>query len=136
MTQGGIIIRLIDIALIILFGFIAISDVNVKAQIKLPTPIKQKAKESRNLFLIVEVKNEGVFELVEDKERYRLETLEELELKLVELRNKYSDEKFSLYVLIKPEEESIVQLTVSVMDLCTRLELPKNIAYNYDDLNF
>ena len=44
MSKGGLIIRLIDVVLILLLGFIGISDFTVKTQIKLPQGIK-KSKE-------------------------------------------------------------------------------------------
>ena len=135
MTKGGLLIRLIDIALIILFGFISISDINVKAQIKLPKPVKESVEKSQNLFLVVRVLSSGQFELDDTETTTIYPSLDELESGLKDVAMRLVQPDVQLHVLVKPEEDSIVQHTVSVLDLCTKLELPKNIAYNYDDLN-
>lgn len=135
MTQGGLIIRLIDIALIILFGFISISDIKVKAQIKLPTPMQEQTAKNEQLYVIVRINADNLFQIANTAESLHIETLPALEESLLSLRDDLLQKNQSLYVLIEPHEESAVQTTVYVMDICTRLNIAKNLAYDYGSLD-
>ncbi|MFQ5602575.1 MAG: ExbD/TolR family protein [bacterium] len=133
MTKGGIIIRLIDVAMIILFGFIAISDIKVRAQIKLPSDkLETEPKNQEEPILIrVQISETNRFAIKENDE-ILIETvsLEELEDRLALIKN----ENQEMVVLIEPNEESLIQNTVYVLDICEKHRIPKNI--NYESLQF
>ncbi|UCE04990.1 MAG: hypothetical protein JSW07_15385, partial [bacterium] len=67
MNHGGIVIRLIDVVLILLFGFISISEISSKSLIHLPKS-KQMAYSlpDREDLLIIGITPEGTF-LIEDE---------------------------------------------------------------------
>ncbi|MCA9742947.1 MAG: biopolymer transporter ExbD [Deferribacteres bacterium] len=134
-SRNGLIIRLIDIALIILFGFIAISDIKVNAQIKLPTPMPGENTESQILFVIIKVKADATFEMVLNDLEESVDSLDAVEAKLLAARDNLAAQDKSLHVLIEPENGSIIQATIDVLDLCSKLNLEKNIAYDYAKLN-
>jgi len=135
LTRNGLIIRLIDIALIILFGFIAISDIKVNAQIKLPSPVQSESTESQNLFVLVKINPDATYELAQNQMIEKIESIVSLEKKLAALRENYTNNDVALHVLIEPQRGSIIQRTIDVLDICTKLDITKNIAYDYANLN-
>jgi biopolymer transport protein ExbD len=135
-SKNGLIIRLIDIALIILFGFIAISDIKVNAQINLPSPVQSENAESRNLFLLVKIYPQGQFEIIENQVTHTIDSLQVLEQLLLTLQEAYKRQNANLHVLIEPQSGSIVQSTIDVLDICSKMNITKNIAYDYAKINF
>lgn len=134
MSRSGLIIRLIDIALIILFGFIAISDIKVNAQIKLPATKLNRSTASRSHFILIKVRPEGNCLIVDGEAQQIAEELPEVEAYLLARRENDRRQGLALHVLIQPEEDSIVQRVVDLLDLCAKLKIPKNIAYDYSGL--
>lgn len=130
MTKGGIIIRLIDVALIILFGFIAISDLKVRAQIKLPSDKQESESKRKQELIFVEIGLDDAF-IIKKEETILAQTtaLEELERSLIRLYKDYKSKGSEVVVLIKPHKDSIIQRTVDVLDICERHQIPKNINY-------
>lgn len=135
MNKSGLIIRLIDIALIILFGFIAISDIKVKAQIKLPVPVQGESRQSRNLFVTVRLLEAGGYAVKTPEGTTNMATAPELERFLQQKKALFAARQKVLCVLIEPEKETIVQKTIDVLDMCAKLRIPKNLAFDYADLN-
>jgi len=138
MNSGGIIIRLIDVAMIILFGFIAISDIKVRAQIKLPTDQqeeRQQTEEKEPVVLFVKIELDQGY-ILEENEVVIAEINEAKELEEF-LLQRYEQAKASgldMVLLIEPDENSIIQKTVDVLDICERYKIPKNI--NYESMQF
>jgi len=134
MNKGGLVIRLIDIALIILFGFIGISDINVRAEVKLPTPIKSEFKKDAMLYATVRVKLENTYEIEFEDEVQEVNSKEALEKALLDLKVDLEQKKQQLMVLIEPQDDTNVQSTIDLMDVCIQHNIPKNIAYDYAKL--
>jgi biopolymer transport protein ExbD len=137
MSKGGIIIRLIDVAMIILFGFIAISDIKVRAQIKLPSDQEQEDDMNREEPVLLFVKiGAGGQVLLNDQARLLDEQvpIQNLEERILDLQQKYLSQSREIVVLIEPEQESIMQYTIDVLDICERNQIPKNI--NYKSMQF
>ena len=70
MSKSTVIIRLIDIVLILLFGFLVISEINKKSPIKLPQsriPIEKKIDEEE-LFIVGIDENKQFY--IENEDRY------------------------------------------------------------------
>jgi len=138
MNSGGIIIRLIDVAMIILFGFIAISDIKVRAQIKLPTDQqeeRQQTEEKEPVVLFVKIELDQGY-ILEENEVVIAEINEAKELEEF-LLQRYEQAKASgldMVLLVEPDENSIIQKTVDVLDICERYKIPKNI--NYESMQF
>ena len=130
MGKGGMIIRLIDIALTVLFGFIAVSDVEQKTQVKLPrdvTGVPQQTKLNTVSILVLDGPRytimDGVREIASDTE---LERIEEL---LIRIHQQFVDRNEDVIFLIQPDPNSPIQLTVYVLDVCERNHFVKNINY-------
>jgi len=138
MGNQGLIIRLIDVAMIILFGFIAISDIKVRAQIKLPTQDdEQQTPEPKTEPVLYFVKIGLGHEIVvehDNEEVFRTTDLADLEVKLARASAEFNSQGTQFIVLIEPEEESPIQFTVDILDICERNKIPKNI--NYESMQF
>lgn len=137
MGKSGLIIRLIDVAMIILFGFIAISDIKVRAQIKLPSEQdeQQPEPEQKPALLFIEIGLDKIVRMTQD-DRILVETadLQQLETALVQTVENVQSEGRKAVVLIEPDEDSPIQFTVDVLDMCERHNIPKNI--NYESMQF
>lgn len=130
MGNGSMIIRYIDIALTVLFGFIAISDIEQKTQVRLPRSVSAVSTPTViNTVSLVVLPGpvytllEGTTEVISDPE------LERVEQQLLNVRQKYLDQQQDIIVLIQPEPNSPVQLTVNVLDICERNQIQRNINY-------
>ncbi|MFQ5650788.1 MAG: ExbD/TolR family protein [bacterium] len=132
LNKGGIIIRLIDVAMIILFGFIAISDIKVRAQIKLPSDRQEQVtqEEKEPVLIVVKIDLEQGF-VIAQNEVALLTTRDgrELETTLANLSGHHRLNGQEMVVLIEPDEDSMIQHTVDVLDICERNKIPFNISY-------
>jgi len=137
-NKGGIIIRLIDVAMIILFGFIAISDIKVRAQIRLPAEQdKQERRESETepVLLFVKINPQHGFVIMQnDVALLSTADLPELEATLANMLNHHQLNGEKMVLLIEPHEDSLIQHTVDVLDICERNGIPFNI--NYESMQF
>ncbi|KAA3616499.1 MAG: hypothetical protein DWQ05_12275 [Calditrichaeota bacterium] len=131
MNNGGFIIRLIDITLIILFGFISISDLKVQALIKLPSVVEGDAAKQKITPLVVKIANNESFEFIENRKSKKAESLKELEVYFEAYLAKNPGQKNKTLVFIQPDIESSVQTTVAVIDICRKFELIRNLAFDY-----
>ncbi len=138
MNKGGIIIRLIDVAMIILFGFIAISDIKVRAQIRLPAEQdKQERREAETepVLLFVKIDQQHGFVIMQnDVALLSTVDLPELESTLANMLNHHQLKGEKMVLLIEPHEDSLIQHTVDVLDICERNGIPFNI--NYESMQF
>lgn len=127
--RGGMIVRLIDVVLILLFGFIAISDIQLKRQIRLPGPAKDEPKEQPGtLFLVVAIEKDGPYVLkIDEKEILRTRKLRDLRLQLRRTAQAVRSEHKSPVVIIDPDPDATMQRTIDVFDLCEKERLPKSI---------
>jgi biopolymer transport protein ExbD len=136
LNKGGLLIRLIDVAMIILFGFIAISDIKVRAQIKLPSDkIEQESTEQAEPALIfVRIGLNNLVTVTDNDELEEQLPIDRLEERLLQLRSDFNASGREIVVLIEPHEDSIMQHTIDVLDICERHTIPKNI--NYESMQF
>ena len=132
MQRSSFLIRFIDIGLIILFGFITISDIDTYSRIDMPGSDQSNTSDDpQEMTLVtVEIAPGGRFTVVERAS----ETLpcqdvdrDGLEECLVNVRDRLRQEGQQAVVLVEPDERSIVQHTVDVLDICDRHGILKNI---------
>lgn len=132
-NRGGFLIRFIDIGLIILFGFLIITDIEVLAQIDMPGDDEPADTESLEdmAYLSVSISADGVYAVEHiEQERMLCTALTgpiELEACLIDLRDEFRAAGQQPVVLVEPEEASLVQFMVDVLDICDRNGIPKNI---------
>lgn len=136
LNSSGFLIRFIDIGLILLLGFIGISDISSFTRIEMPNkkPNQNNTQQQQSpSFLRVKVQRGGSFtvrRIDPEKEVCAPAGRKALEKCLRSAQNRIEEKDGKPVVLIKPAEASAVQHTVDVMDICDRLEIPKNISKN------
>ncbi|MCG3118280.1 MAG: hypothetical protein ALAOOOJD_00448 [bacterium] len=130
MAKAGMIIRYIDIALTMLFGFIAISDIERKTQVNLPrqvTAISSPSPLNTVSILVLEGPRytvmEGAREIASDTDLRKIEQV------MQAVRQNYADRREEVIFLIQPDPNAPIQLTVNVLDVCERNHFVKNINY-------
>ena len=134
MQRRGLIIRFIDIGLLILFGFLMISDLDKSSQIRIPGKVSwdQLITDVNQIqYLGVSIKENDDYEITDLTEKQvlhgDLESPEELQFFLETLRNRYDNEGKSLSVLIEPAPDSRMQRLIEVLDVCERLGIQRSI---------
>jgi len=131
MFRGGTIIRLIDVVLIILLGFLGITDFEVKSQIKLPSSAKGSQREIKQQFIFLDIVSNNRFQLIDGQNLIKeVEGLEALEDALVKLNNYYLQDYKQMILVIEPDMETMIQTTVDVMDICEKHQILKNLSYS------
>jgi biopolymer transport protein ExbD len=131
-NSSGTIVRLIDVALNILFGFIVITDLTPKSQIRLPAPEETPPPviEQRYDYVIVKIDPGGNFRLEADEQPLgEFQDLTALETFLRQRGTQSARAGRQTIVVIDPEETSILQRTVDVFDLCERNGIAKSIHF-------
>lgn len=148
---GSLIIRLIDVVLLLLLGFLSISDIVHKNQIKLPGPTGTSRRQSQdqkiqnihiniidedttmvgvdpaNEFSLIKLAQLHSYYLVhEDENTYHIRDLEVLEKHLVLAQAAYD----SISVIIDPRPESIVQSTINLIDVCRKHGFNRRFQYS------
>lgn len=151
--SGSLIIRLIDVVLLLLLGFLLISDIIHKNQIKLPGPAgtsKRQDQERKILNIHINIVDEDTtitgidpdneFSLIklaqlycyylvqEDDKTYHIRDLEKLEKHLL-LAQAAND---SISVIINPRPNSIVQGTINLIDVCRKYGFKRQFQYSED----
>ncbi len=131
MRKSTFLIRFIDIGLIILFGFIIISDITVRSQIELPGSDPGEPQEERELSLfVIKIEPNNQYRIADFIESTILGTYENTEALKNALRNLKSeiDAQGKLPVaLIEPDETATMQRLIDVMDICDQIGIPKNV---------
>jgi len=150
-SKGGLIVRLIDVVLLLLLGFLLISDIVHKEQIKLPgptgtrrnltertevLPIDVHVVEGDTVLPDVDPETEYskkklaqlyCYYIVYQEERvYYIRKIEKLEEHLLIAQATYD----SVSVIINPHPNSIIQGTINLIDICRLHGLNRKFKYN------
>lgn len=145
MASRGFLIRFIDIGLIVLFGFLMISDIEASSRVDLAGAapdtevLEEPREEEERSFIVVEVAADGRFVVYEpapdggvEVEALAVETPAELTVVLRAKRAEHETADRETVVMIEPSPASLVQRTVDVMDVCDRLGLPKSLRMDIE----
>ena len=127
MSKGGLIIRLIDVVLILLLGFIGISDFTIKTQIKLPQGAEQTSTPIRKMQVVrIQIDKKNNYEINSSDSHFNtLNDIYEVEKEIERRLNVNPD----LIVIIEPHLDTIIQRTVDLIDICEKYQIPKSINY-------
>jgi len=121
--QSGLIIRLIDVVFILLFGFIAISEVDRRSQIKLAiSKAVEKNLPDQEAVVFVGVLPEGKY-LVEN-ETDVLDSLNELIAYFQEKRLQLEKKKIKMRVRIRASRNAAVKYTFPIVNACNEMQVP------------
>lgn len=148
MATRGFLIRFIDIGLIVLFGFLMISDIEASSRVELAESAGDEeemvtALEERRAILVVEIGPDGAFTLTDQEAGEeaipiriagvaRAEALDALSRWLMATSAAHGTRGLESVVVIRPHPASWVQSTVDVMDACDRLSLTKSLGMDIE----
>lgn len=126
MSTGNLVIRLIDIVFLLLFGFIAVSQVDSGAAIEPPksTEANSAAPDGAEI-VIIGVTEEGTYPV--DNGYRIIKTQGELRAYLVEKERQASSRNARLGVRIRANWDAPVEYGLAVARLCRDLNLPKGL---------
>lgn len=134
MNNGTFLIRFIDIGLLLLFGFIVISDITVRTQIAMPgteeETLIEEDREREITLIIIQIETAETFRVMDSSTEELLgETTasDELEPLMTTVAETYRENNIDIVVLIQPGEAAVMQSLIQVMDICDRLSIPRNI---------
>lgn len=136
MMTGGLIVRLIDVVLIILFGFIAISDIQMKRQLRLPGETQEEAPSERTdtAFLVVSIAPSGAFEITLDEQQLASPAnLSALRGALIRAADQLKAAGKTPIVIIDPAGDASMQQMVDVFDICEQEKIPKSIDFQIEE---
>jgi len=126
MTKGGIILRLIDVVLILLFGFISISEISRQSQIELPEseeiPLSNPDKEA---ILIVGITQDGRY-LIED-EAQNMTNVKVLKKYIENKQHEFAKKNTEIRVRIRSNYNAPVKYAIILANICDALKIPKSI---------
>jgi hypothetical protein len=137
----GFLIRFIDIGLIVLFGFLMISDIDALSRVDLASEavameVEVPLNPEVRAFIVVEIGADGVYRITDsnaaDAESVMARSANALSTALTAVRADHVESGLETVVLIQPHEASLVQATVDVMDVCDRLSLPKSLQMDIE----
>jgi len=131
MKRNSFLIRFIDIGLILLFGFIIISDITVRSQIELPGSDPGEPQQDRqpHMLAIKLMGNTsfGLYDSMEETELGVYETLSDLETGLRSYDRQLREQGKTTVALIELDDATHMQTFIDVMDLCDKLGIAKNV---------
>ncbi|MEX2640092.1 MAG: biopolymer transporter ExbD [Balneolales bacterium] len=132
MKKNSFLIRFIDIGLILLFGFVIISDITVRSQFVLPghEDTLSETDETRNILLFVEINEPNEFKITEigtDVMYDEIDGLTRLEELLLFIRQEKLAENAEITAVLHSREEATMQQLVDVIDICDRIGIPRSI---------
>ena len=131
MRKNTFLIRFIDIGLILLFGFIVISDITIRSQIELPGSDPGEPQQDRQPHVVtIQIMGEDGFRLYDPQSESFLasyESIDLLENGLRSYRRQIHAENKTLLALIELDDATRMQTFIDILDLCDRLGIPKNV---------
>lgn len=135
MASRGFLIRFIDIGLIVLFGFLMISDIDTTSRVELGSPTEMLDEVADDTvareYLNVLVSPTGLFTVLDPEADSALSAELESPLDLYRVLQTRRDQALAaertVAVMIAPDGRSPVQRTVDVMDVCDALGVPKSL---------
>lgn len=123
---SGIVIRLIDVVLILLFGFISISEVSQQTKVNLPrstqVPLSNPDKEE---ILIIGINSDGIY--LVDEEETEIDDLRILEAYIHTKQDAYLIQGANIRVRIRSDRNAPAKYTMQLATLCDQLNIPKSI---------
>ena len=131
LMNSRLMMRLIDVALIILLGFIAISRLKTE-YVDLPSTGKSEPQPQTPHEASLHIYRNS-FRFVDNGRKWTCNTINELEHFLLSQKNKYVRKRIKLIVTIEPHKSAIMQKLVDVLDICQRNNIEKNL--NYESYN-
>lgn len=133
MSKGGIIIRLIDIVLLLLFGFLIVSEVNRKSPVKLAqSDVKVKREIDEDELLIIGIKADRSYYL--EGENRTVSNLADLKNLILVRNQSFAALNRKFRVRIRSEWNLPIKYTMQIANFCREKDIPvgmdiHNVSY-------
>lgn len=125
MRKSGFLVRFVDVVLILLFGFISISEIQDQSLITLPksTQTPETKPENQVVSIFVGITKNGVY--LVDGESQQLRGKIALRNYLSNLKKRHGSK--SLRVRLRSDFDASIEYTLIAAKLCDDLAIPKSI---------
>lgn len=130
MKRSGLLIRFVDVVLILLFGFIAISEIKLHNDIDLArsTETERPPIDKREVVFIGVTKT-GAYSIEAQGDDARLEDVAEY----LKTQRRKQAEGVAIKVRVFPDSSARTEAIKAVLRVCDRLNIPKEVAvYRYN----
>lgn len=133
MSKGSTIMRLIDIVLILLFGFLIVSEINRKSPVKLPqSNVKVKREMDEEELLIIGIKQDTTLYL--EGENRPLSSFQELYTLILTRNASFKRINRQFRVRIRSNWNLPIKYTMRIANFCRNNSIPvgmdiHNVAY-------
>ena len=124
MKTGSYLLRFVDVVLILLFGFIVISDIEEESLIDLPTTTEiELSAPDLETVTFIGITSEGI--IFDERNDVRFRTLDDLRSYLEVRKNRFGESGYK--VRIRANYNTPTSYVIPVADLCDELEIIKSI---------
>lgn len=123
MSKGGFLLRFVDVVLILLFGFIVISDIDEDSQIVLPESTETEQSDAE-LFdvLYIGITSDGTF--FDERENISFATSGDLRTYMQSHKQRFNE---NAKVRIRANYDTQASYTIEVASICDELGIKKSI---------
>lgn len=130
MLKGGLMIRLIDIVFILLFGFIAISEIGPQHGIEPPKTTEQDSKNGKReqVFFLGITKNEKYVLETPTGKNYHYADLKQIKLVLEQINGTQRDKKQKIRFHICSNWDAPIKYAMEVAKICDNNKIPKSLV--------
>lgn len=126
MNKKGIIVRLVDVVLNLLFGFMCISQVQKHSQIQIAESKEfEVSRIDKEEIVFIGITNDGKF-LVED-EQMVISNLSELQNYIIMKRNELTALKLKMRIRIRSNWDTPIKYSFWISELCDRVGVAKGL---------
>jgi len=123
MKQGRFLLRFVDVVLILLFGFIVISDIDEDSDIVLPSSSETiMFQPGAEVVLFIGITTNGDF--IDERQNILLESEESLIRYIRQHKNRYGD---MAKVRIRANYDTLAQYAIRAAEICDELGIKKAI---------
>lgn len=123
---SGLIVRLIDVVFILLFGFIAISEIDRRSQIKLAKSETEAPNlPDREQVVFIGVLPDGRY-LVDDETKVIVEP-DMLARYIIDIRDVLAEQNAALRIRVRANHDAAVKYAFPVVSICRELEVPVGV---------
>lgn len=126
MTKGGMIIRLIDVVMNLLFGFICVSQLSEQTKITLPTTVELATLPPEpEIAEFVGIIKDGTYLL--NHEHATTRDLEKVRRYLETKKSELAQNRYTMRVRIRANFDTPIRHVMRLADLCDRLRVLKSV---------
>lgn len=123
MRKGGYLLRFVDVVLILLFGFIAISDISEVSMIDLPQSTEMNPlRITADVVLYLSITADG--DIIDEESKIILTSDQQIEQYILQHKQTYGD---MAKVRIRANYDTKASHAIKIAEICDLLEVKKSI---------